>query len=155
MLLLVDAERSVRPGECPRTDSEEQKNLWGRQGPRCACRSADRSCVRSLAWMGGLSGLDFPVGESARRLRAREPTEFAWFRERVDPEQRAKVASDVDEVRQTVNRPERDLRTSAVLERSDGAPRPRGAPRAGPTVRPQQTRRRFGMAVGQVTFGGL
>jgi hypothetical protein len=105
--------------------------------------------------MGGLSGLDFPVGESARRLRAREPTEFAWFRERVDPEQRAKVASDVDEVRQTVNRPERDLRTSAVLERSDGAPRPRGAPRAGPTVRPQQTRRRFGMAVGQVTFGGL
>jgi hypothetical protein len=79
MLRLVDAERSVRPGECPRTDSEEQKTRWGRQGPRCECRSADRSCVRSLAWTGGLSGLDFPVGGSARRLRGREPTEFAWF----------------------------------------------------------------------------
>ena len=144
MLRLVDAERSVRPGECPRTDSEEQTTRWGRQGPRCECRSADRSCVRSLAWTGGLSGLDFPVGGSARRLRGREPTEFAWFPERVDPEQRAKVASDVDEVRQTVNRPERVLRTSAVLERSDGGPPPPGRAAGGgrPSVR-KNARRRF------------
>ena len=46
----MDAERSGRPGEYPRTDSELQKTQSGRPSPRCERRSCDRSCAQSLAW---------------------------------------------------------------------------------------------------------
>ena len=40
------AERSVRPAERLRTDSDRQKTRWRRPGPRCEYRSPGRSCVR-------------------------------------------------------------------------------------------------------------
>jgi hypothetical protein len=76
----MDAERSGRPGEYPRTDSELHKTHSGRPGPRCERRSCDRSCVRSLAWVVRVSDIGFPIGGSALPGAGRDPTEFAAFR---------------------------------------------------------------------------
>jgi hypothetical protein len=65
----MDAERSVRPGACPHTDSELPKTNSRWPGPRCERRSFDRSCARLLALDGRLPEVAFPFGGSARRLR--------------------------------------------------------------------------------------
>jgi hypothetical protein len=77
----MDAERSGRPGEHLRTDSELQKTYSGRPSFRCERRSFDRSCVRSLAWL-GLSDTGFPGRRSALLARRLDPTEFAAFLEK-------------------------------------------------------------------------
>jgi hypothetical protein len=67
MLRPMDAERSVRPGACPRTDSELPKTNSRRPSPRCERRSCGRSCARSLAWASRLSGISSRSEEAHSR----------------------------------------------------------------------------------------
>jgi hypothetical protein len=70
----MDAERSGRPDDYPRTDSRLQKTHCVRPSPHCEHRSSDKSCVQSLAWR--LVGTGFPISGSALPWRLRRP-EFA------------------------------------------------------------------------------
>jgi hypothetical protein len=66
------AERPGRPGEHLRTDSQLQKTYCGRPSFRCERRSFDRSCVRSLAWLGPQASVS-RVGGAHSRLGAETP----------------------------------------------------------------------------------